>query len=253
MEHKEVRFRASGTLKEDIAPAYQGGPSHKAGSAVCLTTAIRDSKGDLIYYIAPSPIALALSIAIKASKRAIKVHQTIKFVDVPTPHGPAKMTKNVSLLFDYFECFMVVVTSSLQALEIFCNEMIAKNLNGVYRLKRGNKVRKLSADKLQRNASTEEKLATILPEILEVNSPRHKKIWENFKELKKMRNTIIHLKDHEAYTNEIDEETLFYEFFMTEVDKFPKFALEMIEFFIDSKEADPWLESYHKQLFDTLD
>lgn len=253
MEHKEVRFHAMGIVKDDIAPAYQGGPSHKAGSAICLTTVTKNSRGDLIHYITPSPTALALSIAIKASKKAIKLHQTIDFVDIPSPDGLAKMIKNNSLLFDYFECFMVVVTFSLQALEIFCNDMIAKKLKGKYRLQRENKVLKLSADKLQRKASIEEKLATILPEILEVNSPKHKKVWENFKELKRIRNTTIHLKAHESYTNKIDEETLFYEFFMAEADKFPRFALEMIEFFTDSKEVSPWLESYRKQIFNTVD
>lgn len=253
MEHKEVRFKAIATVKDGMGPAYQGGPSHKAGSAICLTTITKNSRGDLICYLTPSPTALALNIAIKASKKAIKLHQTIDFVDVPTPDGPAKMTKDVSLLFDYFECFMVVVTFSLQALEIFCNDTIAKKLKGKYKLQRKNKALKLSANKLQREASIEEKLSTILPDILKVNSPEHTKVWDIFKELKGIRNTTIHLKAHESYTTKIDEETLFYKFFMAEADKFPRFALEMIEFFTDSKEVSPWLESYHNQIFNTVD
>ena len=253
MGNKEVRFHAVATVKDDIGPAYQGGPSHKAGSTLCLTTVTKNSSGNLIHYLTPSPTALALSIAIKASKKAIKLHQAIDFVDIPDPDGLAKMIKDNSLLFDYFEYFMVVVTFSLQALEVFCNDMIAKKLKGKYRLQQGNKIKKLSAHQLQRQASIEIKLKTILPEILEINSPEHKKVWENFKELKRIRNTIIHLKAHESYTNKIDEETLFYEFFMAEADKFPRFALEMIDFFSDSKEVNPWLESYRKQIFNTVD
>lgn len=253
MEHKEVRFHAMTIVKDDVAPAYPGGPSHKAGSAICLTTATKNISGDLIHYITPSPTALALSIAIKASKKAIKLHQTIDFVDVPGPDGLVKMVKNNSLLFDYFEYFMVVVTFSLQALEVFCNDMIAKKIKGKYRLQRNDKVLKLSANRLQRKATIEEKLAIILPEILGVNSPKHKKVWKNFKELKRLRNTAIHLKAHESYTTKVDEETLFYEFFMAEADEFPRFALEMIEFFSDSKEVNLWLESYRKQIFNTID
>ena len=148
MEHKEERIPFIVRVKDDVAPAYPGGPSHKAGSVLCLTTLTRDSKGNLIDFLTPSPIALALSIAIKASKRAIKLRQTIAFVDVVNPHGPAKMTTKVSTLFDYFECCMVVVTFSFQALEVFCNDMIAKKFKGTYKLQRKKKVIEVSANEL---------------------------------------------------------------------------------------------------------
>lgn len=253
MENREKRIPFIVRVKDDVPPAYPGGPSHKAGSALCLTTLTRDSKGNIIDFLTPCPIALALSIAIQASKRAIELHQTIDFRDVVTPYGPAKTATKISSLFDYFECCMVAVTFSFQALEVFCNDIIGKKLKGTYKLQRKKNVIEVSVYELQRLPSTEEKLATILPDILKVNSPKSGKVWENFKELKKIRDTTIHLKSHDLYKSDIDEESFFYEFFRIEADKFPRFALEMIEFFTDSKEAWPWLELYHKQIFNTID
>ena len=258
MKHKkpvDVRCHATARLKTDLPAAYTGGPSHKAGTIIYSATLTRDSKGKLIGFLRPSPVALSLNIAIKESKKAIKLRQTIAFQDNVTPHGPGKgvATENSPHLFDYFECCMVAVAFSFQALEVFCNDIIARNVKGTYKLQRRNGMADFSVDDLQRYPSTEEKLATILPDILNIDSPKSETVWQHFKELKRIRDTTIHLKSHDAYKQDIDEESLFYEFFRTEADKFPQFALEMIEFFTDFKEAGPWLESAHNQIFNTID
>lgn len=258
MEHKkpvDVRFHAIGRVKTDIPSAYPGGPSHKAGAIIYPSMLTRDSKGKLIGFLRPSPVALSLNIAIKNSKKAIKLRQTIAFQDVVTPHGSGKgvATENSPHLFDYFECCMVAVAFSFQALEVFCNDIIARNVKGTYTLQRKNEMIEVSVDDLQRMPSTEEKLATILPDILNIDSPKSETVWHHFKELKRIRDTTIHLKSHDAYKKDIDEESLFHEFFRTEADKFPRFTLEMIEFFVGVKEAGPWLESAHNQIFNTID
>lgn len=247
------RIQAIARLAKDLPPAYPGGPSHKAGAIIYPSTVTRESKGNTIGFIRPSPTALALSIAIKASKKAVKLRQTIAFEDVVTPHGSGKSVakENTPHLYDYFEYCMIAVTFSFQALETFCNDMIAKNLKGTYSLQRRNSVKKVSADELQRIPPTEEKLSTILPDILKIESPKSKKVWQNFKELKRTRDTTIHLKTYDAYSQgKIDKESLFYEFFRTEADEFPRFALEMIKFFTNSKEAGPWLELARNQISD---
>ncbi|GAI28168.1 unnamed protein product, partial [marine sediment metagenome] len=52
--------------------------------------------------------------------------------------------------------------------------------------------------------------------------------------------TTIHLKSRDVYNHgNIDKESLFYQFFKLKVDKFPKFAFEMINYFTNSEQVPP--------------
>lgn len=245
------RIQAATRLAKDLPPAYSGGPSHKAGAPVYLTTVTRDSTGENIGFITPSPIALALNIAASAGKRAMNLRRTLAFKNVATPDGLGKSVahENIPHLFNYFEQCMITTTFSFQALETFCNDIIASKLSGTYRLRRRNKSIEVSSDELQRIASTEEKLAIVLPDILELKSPKGRKVWQNFQELKEVRDATIHLKSYDAYNKDIDKESLFYQFFRLEVDKFPKFAFELIEYFIIPQQSPRWFELAREQIF----
>lgn len=246
------RIQAATKLAKDIPAAYPGGPSHKTGTPVYLTTLTRDFEGNYIGFITPSPTALALSIAVNAGKQAINLRRALAFKDVVTPHGPGKSVadENTPHLFDYFEQCMITVAFSFQALETFCNDIIANKLSGTYQLKRRNNSLEVSADELQRIATTEEKLATVLPDVLGLKSPKGKKVWQNFRELKRVRDTTIHLKSRDVYNHgNIDKESLFYQFFKLKVDKFPKFAFEMINYFTNSEQVPRWFKLAQDQFF----
>jgi hypothetical protein len=218
------------TLAKDMAAAYPGGPSHKAGRPMYQLTLTKDSSGTPIGFTTPSPVALALSIAITAASRAVALRETVAFRDVITPSGPGKSVahENLPHLYDYFECCMVTVAFSFQALEVFCNETIATRVSGTHELRR-------------RNESTEEKLAQILPGILGTESPKVKGVWQRFKELKRIRDTTIHLKQHDAYSGDIDRESLLYQFFQRRMDRYPSIAVEMIDFFAVGVKQPRWL------------
>jgi len=245
------RIQAATRLAKDVPPAYSGGPSHKAGAPVYLTTVTRDSKGGNIGFITPSPTALALNIAASAGKKAMDLRRTLAFKNVVTPYGSGKSVANENIphLFNYFEQCMITTTFSFHALETFCNDIIANKLKGTYQLKKRKKSFEVSSDELQRIASTEEKLATVLPSILGLKSPKGKKVWQNFRELKRVRDTTMHLKSYDALNRDIDEESLFYQFFRLEVDKFPKFAFKLIEYFIVPQQSPRWFELAREQIF----
>ena len=238
------RIQAATRLAKDVPAAYPGGPSHKAGSPVYLTTVSRDARGHCVGFITPSPTALALSLAASAGKRAVDLRATLALKDVVTPYGSGMSVaqENLPHLFNYFEQCMVAVSFSFQALETFCNDIIANKLEGTFQLRRRRRAEEVSSDELQRIAATEEKLAIVLPAILGLKSPKGRKVWQHFTELKRVRDATIHLKSYEALNRDIDEESLFYQFFRLEADRFPRVALDMIEYFIIPGQVPRWFE-----------
>ena len=244
------RIQAATRLAKDVPAAYPACPSHKSGSPVYLVTATRDSRGDCVGFTTPSPTALALSIAASAGKRAVDLRATLVLRDVPTPYGSGRMVahENLPHLFNYFEQCMITVSFSFQALETFCNDIIANKVGGTFQLARRGKPAEVSPDELQRIAATEEKLATVLPAVLGLKSPKGRKVWQDFKELKRVRDTTTHLKSYEALNRDIDEESLFYQFFRLDVDKFPRSALSMMEYFVVPGQEPRWLELARRQI-----
>lgn len=89
-------------------------------------------------FVAPSVTALALSVAMKAATEANERLAEVVFNNVITPIGNGKSVqyKNIDPLFDYSEYGMVTVIFSFQALETFCNQMIANQLKGAFSLLR---------------------------------------------------------------------------------------------------------------------
>jgi len=249
------RINWAARFAKDLPAAYPGGPSSKVGDPFYHTTLTRSAEGELIGFICPSPPALALHIAIKAAKDASKIRRTIAFQQSPTPEGLGKsvVIENTPTLFDYFESCMITVTFSMQALEIFCNTVIADRLKGTLTIKDGKKEKRLNAIEIQdrTNIPVTRKLDDILPRILSVASPRDvsEDLWEELLELINTRKTTVHMKSSDAFNGEkIDEVTLFYEFFRKDPSTFPRCALKIIQYFSESIGNPEWIEGASKLL-----
>jgi len=243
------RIQAVTTLAQNVPAAYPGGPAHKAGSPLCLVSVTRDQGGALTSFVTPSPTALALSVAANAASQALQLRRTFALRDTVTPWGRGQAIASVAVLYDYFELCMICVAFSFHALEAFCNQTIAGALTGTYRLNRGRDSRDVDSEELQRAASTEEKLATVLPAILKIGSPKGKRVWEQFKKIKDVRDATIHLKAHDAYKRTIDEESLFHRFLHAEVAKFPEYAIDMIGYFQPPGMEARWFKQVRARLF----
>lgn len=137
---------------------------------------------------------------------------------------------------------MMAVTFSFQALEAFCNHTITNDLEGTFTLTRKNEGRAFTAIELEREVSTEEKLSSVLPEILGVKSPKGGKVWQDFVTLKRARDSTTHLKSSDQYPDRnVDRETLFYQFLNNDPTDFPKAAIRMIVYFAETKRLPRWL------------
>ena len=142
---------------------------------------------------------------------------------------------------------MTVLTFSFQALEAFCNETISYRVTGIYVLKRDKGIRNVTGDELERLASTEEKLGTILPDLLNVPTPKGTRIWDDFVELKRARDATAHIKSRDSSPRvtqpiDLDSRPLFHRFLGADVFAWVAAAVVLIDYFTLPGDTRPWLE-----------
>ena len=228
------RIQAVTTLAADLPAAYPGGQSHKAGAPVYLTAAARHPQHNVFAFVMPSPTALALDLAMgaAAAARNLMTRLTIlKSVATFAGRGKTVTQNDLPILYDLFEQSMLTVTFSYQSLETFSNWTIANTLKEKFVLKRKKGTTTLSAEELERVASTEEKIGKVLPNTLSIKTPSGTKLWERFLLLQQARDNTIHLKSQDAYTKSLDKESFFFTLLTADPLQYPIIALDVIEYF----------------------
>lgn len=241
------RILATMTLAEAVPAAYPGGPSHEAGTILQVSASMKDSKGNEFGFPAPSTVALSMNVAIRAARKAMRLQKTLKYKTVVSPDGPLQFIEATSetSFFDYLESCMTSVVFSYQALETFCNYYIAAKITNTYEIERRGEWIALEMEDLSRSASTEQKLSEILPDILNATSPKGTAVWEAFKELKKARDSTVHLKTTDVHYGGQETDTgvspLFSTFLRTDAIVFPRTVLRVIEHFGPPPEGTQWI------------
>jgi hypothetical protein len=232
------RTRLVTTTTSDMPAAYPGGPAHQAGAFVGQSTPGKDADGRNVSFPTPSAISLAFSRAMKAAARARELQAQIEMSDVITPWGPGidVTHESTAALYDYFEECMTVLAFSFQALEAFCNEVISYKVTATYPRRYRDAVRHLTADELERVASTEEKLAAILPDLLGPPTRKGTALGEDFVKLKRARDATIHIKSRDSaprvtQPSDLDFRTLFHQFLGADPFEWVKTAVAMIVYF----------------------
>jgi len=248
------RVRVVSRLGNDLPGTAEGAPPHKAGALIVQSTPGRDAKGRNVGFITPSAIALALDLAIKGAGRARELQAQLDQSEVVTPFGPGTSITHEStpFLYDYLQQCMTVLAFSFQALEAFCNETISAKVSGTFPLERRKVITHVTADELERQATTEEKLGTILPKLLGVATPKGSRVWNDFVDLKRTRDATIHIKSHDSnpkvtQPSDLDDATLFHRFLHADVAQWARAAVAMLDYFAA---ADPprWLMPAKKAL-----
>lgn len=239
------RIAAASRLAKELPAAFPGGPSHKVGTAVYQTELVQTPTGEYLGFLTPSATAMAFSIALTASNNAKSMYATLTYDSVLTPHGRGKSISNerIGELINFFEQYMIAVIFSFQALEVFANHTISRNLRKSMEVKRGKKKELFNPRELERRLSTDEKLALVLPKILNVPTPKGKQVWEKYKVLKDTRDATIHLKSYDLKSvNESKNDILFFQFLNIDPLEYPKAAEAMVRYF--QKEHTPrWLSA----------
>lgn len=245
------RLQAATRLAADLPAAYSGGPAHKAGTAVILTM-MADAPGHArLAFQTPSAPALALSAGFRSAELAAQLWRQITFTATVRPdgRGAAVAAGDVGILFDYFEASIASANSSFQAIEAFANETIARLLRGTMELERRNGPEAMTAEQIERNVATDEKLGAILPKLLNVATIKGRTEWEMFKTLKAVRDASTHFKSGDQYplNGTASNGSLYYLVLNTEPRQYPLTATRVISRLLAGVGKPRWLSHLAEQ------
>lgn len=240
------RKRYIARLAEDyVGPS---GRKHEKGTPARLTTLTKDNSGNTISFTTPSAPALLMEVSINGAKEAKLKKEQLRFEEGGTHNKEIKHVIKPENLYDYFQNAMISAVFAFQSIEVFCNDIIANNVDGSYKIKREGEQKTYSPWKLQRYCSTPEKVATILPDLLSTDSPKGLVVWEKFTKLKEARDKTVHMKGEDAYTGgNIDKKTFFYTLIKSDPGDFPKYAFNTISFFYGN-DYSRWLKGAEEEI-----
>ena len=224
------RLQAASRIVADVPAAYPDGPSHKAGTVITQTTMAATAQHPNLGFITPSAAALALSAGFRSAELAVSLWNKVQFQTLVTPDGPGSGVSNMVVLFDHFEEALAAANSSFQAIEAFANATIARSLVGTMTVQRRNGPQQLDAEQIQRQVSTSEKIATILPMLLNVGSIKGRSEWQSFDKLKDVRDASTHFKSGDQYPNtgKLAKGSLYDVLLNTDPREFPLTAVRVI-------------------------
>lgn len=235
------------TLAADAPALYRGGPGHKVGERVVLTT-VGPRRGAVpLGFDTPSASALALSAAIRAATTADQLRGSLRYEPSIGPPGGLEVVSDgtVPLLYDFFEHAYVAVVFSYQAIEAFANEEIQRVVTTSQHLVLRGRWEDLDADGCERWLSTEQKICDLLPSFLGAARPTKSKWWPDFKGLARLRDATIHLKARHAYPRgDPPTASFFHELLAVDsVGAYPKTGIAAIEHLHDGRDRPAWLKA----------
>ncbi|MBO2701055.1 hypothetical protein [Shewanella algae] len=171
---------------------------------------------------APNEISLSLSISTKSKNNAHILRESIKNNGKKSDYS--LFDKDVKSAYDFLEEIQKAIVFGYKAVESFCNASIPDEY--IYQKRNGKGViEHYGKEQIERWINTSEKVSSILPSVLDVESPTSEGFWSDFKNLERLRNEIIHSKS--SSTSDILSEL-----FSMKIDDYLLSCLLLLEFFI---------------------
>lgn len=187
----------------------------------------------------PSAPALYLDIATAAHRRRSASNLASMFIEHsrvqgtwPEQHGP---------LFDYFEAFSTEVIFSYTAVEAFANESIPADF--IFTSKRGkNGEVAYKGAEIERQVALSEKLNSVLPLAHKLTKPAGGKAWQDFRDLERVRDRLIHMKSIDRKASGPEHQTIWGLMLEHKATKYPLIAYRMIGAFPRLSHNRRWFE-----------
>lgn len=156
----------------------------------------------------PNNISLFVSIASRETAVAKKLYGSLIGSKVSAGAKTIQFRgRNLTRLYNYLEHVQSGIVAIYTAIESLSNVAIPST----YRLEiKNNKGVTEVWDKaaIERWHKTSEKIGTIVPQILGVQSPKELRVWAPFKQLEEIRNEIVHQKTTNSKTPQVDSHFL---------------------------------------------
>jgi hypothetical protein len=208
------------------------------GSQLTLASVTKLNKKKHLSIDLPNATALCLSISLRSWNEASTIRKDSKIdVSIKKEVDFDSMTH----AFDYIERVFESVILAFTSLEAFVNENIPDDFK--YEETRKEEVNLLDKSEIERRLSLDEKLSSVLPMAFGINSPKGKKCWQGYKDLKKIRDRIIHMKKLDRRSSGPEIPTLWHDIFKIRAPH--KHAKEVMDFFVSEIGKSPrWHSEY---------
>jgi hypothetical protein len=209
------------------------------GARLTVVSVIQLNKKKQITIPLPNATALLLNSSATAYARA-RVLRGSSGIDTSIQAEVAFKSDGDAI--DYVERMIEAIVLAFTALEAFVNETIPADCIYSYSVK-GIAPQDLNKAEIERQVSIDEKLSSVLPSALKCASPKQSQCWSDFKQLKAIRNRLIHMKSADRRSSTAEVETLWKLLFSTAT---PHFTVKaVIDHFVKSMDAKPgWHVGY---------
>ncbi|RLL51172.1 hypothetical protein D8Y20_09920 [Mariprofundus sp. EBB-1] len=212
------------------------------GTQITFVSVVPIKKKKHLTIALPNATALCLNISKRSWAKAKELRKDAK---IDSSLRSEVSFESHSDAFDYIERVMESVVMAFTALEAFANEIIPDDYEYHSHRKSEIILETMNKTQIERWLSLDEKLTSILPEILELKSPKGNQSWQGYQKLKKVRDRIIHMKKEDRRSSGPEIPTLWHELFKVG-SPFVQ-AKDIIDYFIKAVEPSPrWHNEYPK-------
>lgn len=196
------RLQTTTHLAEDWVSPWTGIRATK-GARITVVSVIQLTKKKCITVPIPNATASMLNGAAIAYESARRLRADSD-IDKTLKKDVSFCSETDAL--NYIERMIESIVLSFSAIEAFANESIPADF--VYARHKSSEILVEAANKetIERFLSLDEKLTSVLPEILGCKSPKGTRCWRDYRELKDARDRIIHMKteDRKSSGPEVD-------------------------------------------------
>lgn len=212
-------------FEKNTAIINKGSKNEKSEEIQIIATVKYGEKNIVLDH--PSMTAVLLSLSNKLWQASIEsLSNDDLFLNLP--HGDFDETHepaNLAEFIDIFEMRMGSIVFAHTAIESYANEKIPEDY--IYRKISKNKTEIYDKDQIERHLSLDLKLGEILPEILNIESPKGDKIWNKYIKIKELRDRIVHIKHDDRRSTIYNEGNKIWDALLN-IDN-PNFAIEAKE------------------------
>lgn len=213
----------------------------KKGSQITFRSIAKLNKRKLVSIVLPNATALCINSSKRSWVEAEKIRKSSK---IDSSLKKEVVFSSTADSFDYLERVMESVIMAFTALEAFANENIPDDYE--YHCNKKSEIILEIMDKkaIERWLSLDEKLSIVLPLARGIESPKGKKCWQGFMDLKVTRNRIVHMKKEDRRSSRPEIPTLWHKLLKSNAPYIQ--AKDMIGYFVIGTGAIPRWYSEHQ-------
>lgn len=192
IDRGDWRLQNTTHLAEDWLNPWTSEKAPK-GSRVTLVSVIRLTKKKLLTVPLPNATACMLNASANAYRNAKSLRGKSEIDKTLKTHISFR-SENEAI--DYIERMIEAIILAFSALEAFANESIPADFVYVRTQKKKGEIsaEEANKEKIERHVSIDEKLTAVLPKILDCVTPKGTRCWQDYIQLKNVRDRIIHMK-----------------------------------------------------------